>query len=208
MHRPLVLRTVVAPIPQKNEIRKGEEKEERRQLGLAGGEIVLDAVVKVIDFGMNRHGDQRFGITIGEVEAVFIGVFDEVGVVEGDTIGGEVQEGEEVNGELGVKDAEIRVLSGFLDDLEEGLVGEEEKSDAGVGGGTCGGGGGFDGHAGNGDGDLAGVGKAEFLEQNHVAGVGCDFQVFNFRDGGGHEREERHGDEEILHGPSHSEAVA
>lgn len=59
-------------------------------MGLAGGEIVLDAVVKVIDFGMNRHGDQRFGITIGEVEAVFIGDFDEVGVVEGDTIGGEV----------------------------------------------------------------------------------------------------------------------
>lgn len=59
-------------------------------MGLAGGEIVLDAVVNVIDFGMNRHGDQRFGITIGEVEAVFIGDFDEVGVVEGDTIGGEV----------------------------------------------------------------------------------------------------------------------
>lgn len=59
-------------------------------MGLAGGEIVLDAVVNVIDFGMNRHGDQRFGITIGEVEAVFIGDFDGVGVVEGDTIVGEV----------------------------------------------------------------------------------------------------------------------
>lgn len=59
-------------------------------MGLAGGEIVLDAVVKVIDFGMNRHSDQRFGITIGEVEAVFIGDFDGVGVVEGDTIVGEV----------------------------------------------------------------------------------------------------------------------
>ena len=143
-------------------------------MGLAGREIVPDAAVKVIDFGKDRHGDQSLGITIGEVEAVFIGDFDGVGAVDGNRIVGEVLKGEEVNGELGVKDAEIRVLSGFLDDLEERLVREKEKSDARPDRGSCGGGGGLDGDTRDGEGDLASMSESEFLEENHGAGVGCD----------------------------------
>lgn len=72
---------------------------------------------------------------------------------------------------MGIEDAELGTgifRLDFDEDLDEGFFREEEEAEAGgVGAGE----GGDDGYSRDGDGDVAGVGEAEFLEEDHGAGV-------------------------------------
>lgn len=139
----------------------------------ASGEKVLDAIVEIVELGVDIHGDLALGSAIGEEEIVLIGGSDGVGVV----VGGvgrwrEIAEGEEGDDVVGIEDAQIRVLLELEEDLDEGFFGEEEEAEAGgIGGGEGGG----DGDAGDSDGGVTGVSESELLQEDHEPGVGGDF---------------------------------
>ena len=177
----------VDPEADEGEVGEGEDEEEGREVSLAGGEEVLGAVaIDVVDLGADVHGDGGFRRAVGEEEGVLVGGGDGVGVDEGGVWRRrEVAEGEEERDVVGVEDAELRVLLDLEEDLEEGLFGEEEEAEEGrIGAGVRGG----EGDVGDGDGDVAGVGEAEFLEEDHGAGVGGDGEGFDL--GGGRVEEE------------------
>lgn len=81
----------------------------------------------------------------------------------------------------------LGLLLEFDEDLNEGFLGEEEEAEAGgVGAGV----GGDDGDGGDRDEDVAGVGEAELLEEDHGAGVGGDLEGFDLGEGRVEEVEE------------------
>ncbi|POO02449.1 hypothetical protein TorRG33x02_014330 [Trema orientale] len=176
VHGPLVGVEDVDPETQEDDVGEEEEEEEGRELGEAGGEEVLGVVgLEVEDLGADVHGDGGLGGAVGEEEAVLVGGGDGVGLAEGGGgRGRELPESEEPLDVAGLEDAELGVLLHLEEDLEQGLLREEEEPQArwlDVVGGV---GSGLDGDVLDGDVDVAPVGEPELLEEDHGAGVGGD----------------------------------
>uniref|UniRef100_A0A8R7PW42 Uncharacterized protein n=1 Tax=Triticum urartu TaxID=4572 RepID=A0A8R7PW42_TRIUA len=197
----VVVEGEVEPGGQEGDVAEREEGVDRRDGGLADGEVVLGAVgVGVVHVGAYLHGDCGLGRAVGEEEAVLVGVGDGEGlaVVAG---GVEVAEGEERDDVAAVEDAarvgvgvgvQIRGRRLLVDGLEEGLVGEEEEAELrGLRLGELGDGLG----AGERDGDGPAVREAELLEEDGPAGVVLEGLLLDLRrgraeDGPGHREEQ------------------
>ena len=163
----------VDPESKEAEVGDGEEKEEGGELGESGGEVIPRIVaVDVVDLGAHGHGDGGLGCAIGEEEGVLVRGGNWVGVAEGASGGwGEVAEVEQRVCVVGVQNAKLRVLLDLHQDLQEGLLREEEEAQPGRFR-RCERGGHRDG--GDGDRHVPGVGETEFLKEDHGAGVGGD----------------------------------
>lgn len=123
---------VVDPEPYEGEVDEGEEEEEGRELGLTCGEEILGSVeVEVEELGADLHGDAALRGAVGEEEGVLVRGGDRVAAgVGGMGRRGELAEGEEEGDVAGLEDAGARVALELEQDLEEGLVGEEEEAEA------------------------------------------------------------------------------
>lgn len=145
----LIAITVVDPKAYEGEIDDREQEEERRELSLTSREEISGSVdIAVVELGVHLHGDAALGGAVGEEEGVFVRGGDRKGALDGGMRRRrEVAEGEEEDDVAGIEDAEVGVALELEEDLEEGLVGEEEEAEVGGVGG--------DGE-GRGDGDRGG----------------------------------------------------